>query len=160
MKKEFIDSKKTPCAKCGEPRKHVIDFHHKNPDSKSFTIGRFKKSSFEKIENEINKCVCLCANCHREFHFLNQEKGISLEEYLGTKIDIEDVLSDEELNKVEGKIKSHRMSMNIRMSYLEALKNKTLDDVFEEELRELENEFKQYESKQQIKTYVNHLNNH
>ena len=23
----------------------------------------------EKIKKEVSKCVCLCANCHREFHY-------------------------------------------------------------------------------------------
>lgn len=44
-KRNFIDSQRTSCAKCGETRAHVLDFHHKNPDEKDFTIGRLKKGS-------------------------------------------------------------------------------------------------------------------
>ena len=39
-------------------------------------------SSLQDALVEINKCIPLCANCHREFHYLNRETGITLEEYL------------------------------------------------------------------------------
>ncbi len=81
-KQAFIDSKKTPCAKCGEERIRCLSFHHVNPVQKEFTIGTLRKSSLDKIEQEINKCVCLCLNCHHEFHYLNDTQGITLEEYL------------------------------------------------------------------------------
>ena len=81
-KKEYIDIQKAQCAKCGESRVHVLDFHHKNPNEKEFTIGRIKKGSLNVIQKEIDKCICLCANCHRDFHFLEKTTHISLEEYL------------------------------------------------------------------------------
>ena len=81
-KQAFIDSKKEPCVKCGETRIRCLSFHHKNPLEKEFTIGQLRKSNLDKIEREINKCVCLCLNCHHEFHHLNDSCGITLEEYL------------------------------------------------------------------------------
>ena len=82
LKQEFIDSHKTPCAKCGEKRIRCISFHHKDPDKKDFTIGRIGKSSLDVIKREISKCVCLCLNCHYEFHYLNNLTGVSFDEYL------------------------------------------------------------------------------
>lgn len=89
-KKRKIDTYKTPCAKCGERRLYVIDFHHIDPSTKSFTIGDSYRGSNDKIEAEIKKCVCLCSNCHREFHYLYgivPKNPISeLEEYLELKL--------------------------------------------------------------------------
>lgn len=82
QKQAFIDSRKTPCLKCGESRIRCLSFHHINPKEKEFTIGEIRKSSLNKIEQEINKCICLCLNCHHEFHYLNDTTNISLDEYL------------------------------------------------------------------------------
>ena len=81
-KKEFTESLKECCIKCGEERPYVLDFHHKDKNEKEFTIGKMKKGSLELLKNEIKKCVVLCANCHREFHYLAREKNITLEQYL------------------------------------------------------------------------------
>lgn len=72
------------CAKCGEDRSYLLDFHHIDPSIKDNTVARLTSSSstHEKILREIDKCVVLCANCHREFHYLEKEKNITIEEYL------------------------------------------------------------------------------
>lgn len=81
-KKAFINSQRTPCAKCGDDRIYVLDFHHINETQKDFTIGQLKKGSKEILQKEIDKCISLCANCHREFHYLNSLNGLLLEDYL------------------------------------------------------------------------------
>lgn len=58
------------CEKCGyNENLSVIEFHHKN-DNKSFPLDsrRLSNTSWDRILNEFEKCVCLCANCHRETH--------------------------------------------------------------------------------------------
>ncbi len=54
-----------PCTSCGESDPRVLEFHHLgNKDSKvSRLIGR--GASFDALKAEIEKCVVLCANCHR-----------------------------------------------------------------------------------------------
>lgn len=88
-KKRKVDTYKTPCAKCGESRLYVIDFHHIDPSTKSFTIGDLYRGNDKKIAAEVSKCVCLCSNCHREFHYLYgivpQDPVNELEKYLGVK---------------------------------------------------------------------------
>ena len=72
------------CAKCGEERSYLLDFHHIDPSVKDDTIARLTSSSSNKqrIQDEIDKCIVLCANCHREFHYLENNDGITIEEYL------------------------------------------------------------------------------
>ena len=85
---ELYGEIKTPCVKCGENRLVVIEFHHIDPSQKSFTISQ--QRNIEAAKEEAKKCVCLCANCHKEFHFLygKQPKAPveSLEEYLGRRL--------------------------------------------------------------------------
>ena len=81
-KQEFVNAQKKECVKCGDKREYVLDFHHKDPNEKEFTIGRTGTRMTMALQNEIDKCVVLCANCHREFHYLEKQKKISLEEFL------------------------------------------------------------------------------
>ena len=81
-KRNFIDKQRTQCQKCGDTRSYVLDFHHMDMNEKDFTIGKLKKRSQEIIQQEIDKCICLCANCHREFHYLEKSNSITLDQYL------------------------------------------------------------------------------
>jgi hypothetical protein len=59
------------CEECGYNKNlAAIDFHHVDPSNKSFQIDLrvFANSSLERILKEIEKCVMICANCHREHH--------------------------------------------------------------------------------------------
>ena len=46
----------------------ALDFHHVNPDEKSFSVSRSVTLSISRIRQEIAKCCVLCSNHHREFH--------------------------------------------------------------------------------------------
>jgi hypothetical protein len=82
-----IESLKEPCRKCGEDRLYLIQFHHVNPKDKKFQISLCGSRSEATIRKEISKCVCLCSNCHDEFHHFygkNPKNPVeSLMEYLG-----------------------------------------------------------------------------
>mgnify|MGYP003536459623 CR=1 FL=1 len=82
-----IHTLKQSCVKCGENRAYVIDFHHINPSEKEFEPSQIINASSSKLMNELAKCVCLCRNCHAEFHWIYGNKPTSpvesLEEYLG-----------------------------------------------------------------------------
>ncbi len=80
-KRAFVDAQRTKCAKCGDTRSYVLDFHHKDPKEKSFTIGALSKGSEKALQEEIDKCICLCSNCHREFHHF-EKMGLTLDEYI------------------------------------------------------------------------------
>jgi hypothetical protein len=56
------------CVICGYS-KHpgILDFHHIDPQLKSFGISSVGFSrSWASIENEVQKCILVCSNCHRE----------------------------------------------------------------------------------------------
>ena len=71
-RKWLIDLKSTlKCEKCGYDKSPAaLDFHHNDPNTKSFSINHVgcNGKSKEEIEIEINKCVVWCSNCHREHH--------------------------------------------------------------------------------------------
>ena len=66
------------CQECGYNKNiAVLEFHHINPDEKDFSISdRNIKLDWEKIKKELDKCVLVCSNCHREIHagYLEQQK--------------------------------------------------------------------------------------
>ena len=64
---EYLGGK---CNMCGYKKSsHALSFHHIDPKTKSFGISmRGMTRSWKKIEEELQKCVLLCANCHCEIH--------------------------------------------------------------------------------------------
>ena len=86
-----LDDYKTPCVKCGESRPWVIAFHHVNPSEKSFNFAEsFRDVSEKRLADEVDKCVCLCHNCHFDFHHkygnLPERPIDALKEYLGENV--------------------------------------------------------------------------
>ena len=73
------------CIKCGENRLYVLDFHHLDPSQKtldlSTLIGHVGNNN-PLIKEEADKCILLCANCHREFHYLEKKENISIKNYI------------------------------------------------------------------------------
>jgi len=58
------------CQRCGYDRCMVaLEFHHLTSAKKDFGISsKGYTRSWDKIRAELEKCVRLCANCHREVH--------------------------------------------------------------------------------------------
>jgi hypothetical protein len=57
------------CTICGYCRcLRSLQFHHLDPKEKEFTFGNKKWLRWEKMLEELNKCILLCANCHGEIH--------------------------------------------------------------------------------------------
>ena len=58
------------CQICGYDRCiEALEFHHLDPAQKDFGIShKGYTRSWEKVKEEVDKCILLCANCHREFH--------------------------------------------------------------------------------------------
>ena len=96
MKKKYREKKdalheykqELSCQKCGYNKcGAALEFHHLNSDKKDEKVSRLIANRYSldnpDIQNEIAKCIVLCANCHHELHFLlNNKKISSIEEFL------------------------------------------------------------------------------
>lgn len=69
-KQRAVDYKGGKCAHCGYNKcNDAFDFHHKDPAKKDFGIAASGHCrSWQEIQNELDKCILLCSNCHRELH--------------------------------------------------------------------------------------------
>lgn len=59
------------CSICGYCKcNDVMEFHHLDPSTKETSWGQIRGSikSWESIVEEMQKCVMLCSNCHKEVH--------------------------------------------------------------------------------------------
>lgn len=56
------------CALCDEDNSACLDFHHLDPTTKEFGIGGRLHVSWERVLLEVQKCICICSNCHRKLH--------------------------------------------------------------------------------------------
>ena len=70
-KKQLIEIAGGECCDCGYKKNiSALEFHHVNPQEKSFGIDLRKCScaKWDRLVEEVKKCVLICANCHRERH--------------------------------------------------------------------------------------------
>ena len=74
-KRELIIRKGSKCHLCGTlyngKNGAIFDFHHLNPEEKDFNIStRLRYNSYipQEIYDEIDKCILVCSNCHRQIH--------------------------------------------------------------------------------------------
>ena len=67
--KEFQEFKKTlKCSICGyDKNPKAIDLHHVDP-SKKYKLTSRLIGCTNKLKEELEKCVPICSNCHREIH--------------------------------------------------------------------------------------------
>lgn len=57
------------CVFCGYNNcMRSLAFHHINPSQKSFQIGAAYNFSWDRMKNELDKCILVCNNCHGEIH--------------------------------------------------------------------------------------------
>lgn len=65
-KQKAVDYKGGRCVSCGYNNcLSALEFHHINPGEKELYNSHW---TFERNKKELDKCILLCANCHREKH--------------------------------------------------------------------------------------------
>lgn len=63
----YASVRKDVCIVCGEREKICLDWHHLR--DKDLEIAKIcTKGSLIRLKKELQKCVVLCANCHRKLH--------------------------------------------------------------------------------------------
>lgn len=54
----------------------ALEFHHKNNKQKNFGISKSGCTrSWEKIQKELDLCILVCSNCHKEIHWKTVKAG-------------------------------------------------------------------------------------
>lgn len=84
--------KNNVCEICGLKRNtiddlEIFDFHHTDQSNKSFDLSdKMHSRKWTEIKNELDKCMMLCANCHRKQHlYIRNETVVKFAENLITK---------------------------------------------------------------------------
>ncbi len=77
-KEEAILSKGGRCEICGfkynGKNAACFDFHHINPNEKRCNPSTALRLSKERRDEELSKCLLVCANCHRLIHNSRHDK--------------------------------------------------------------------------------------
>jgi hypothetical protein len=70
FKSQMIEYKGGCCVRCGYKKyQGALEFHHLEPSEKDFNPSHMRKYSFdERVKKELDKCILVCSNCHREIH--------------------------------------------------------------------------------------------
>lgn len=101
LKEKLVAYKGGKCEICGYDKCIIaLDFHHLDPNEKDFNIGGGAAISFEKCKKEVDKCILVCSNCHREIHY---------EEYLKKQKELE-----EKEKSIYIDIMNHRDDYNLK----------------------------------------------
>ncbi|HSD17513.1 MAG TPA: hypothetical protein VLC71_09705 [Thermomonas sp.] len=69
------------CNRCGYARNlAALAWHHLDPALKTFNLDvrSLSNRNREAIDDELRKCILLCANCHAETHFPELDMGSAL----------------------------------------------------------------------------------
>lgn len=70
---EYLGGK---CKICGYNKcLSALELHHLDPTQKDPNYHLFKVIFNNRLKKELDKCILLCANCHKELHYNNNTFG-------------------------------------------------------------------------------------
>lgn len=77
LKLMALEYKGDICSKCGYNKcNSALEFHHLDPNEKEFSLGeKGHTMSWNKLKIELDKCILVCSNCHREIHSTEFSSG-------------------------------------------------------------------------------------
>lgn len=156
LKHELILYKGGKCEICGYNKcDAALEFHHKNPDEKEFGIAyKGYTKSLEECKKEVDKCILVCANCHREIHEEERDK-----DFLKTKTQLRPIKKIDKIDKDlvfslinEGKTQPEISKIiNVSIGTLKRFVSQNNIDMRKKNLNKDKKPFPSYE---EIKTHV------
>ena len=75
---ELFEYKGGACEHCSSRELDYLamyEYHHVDPTTKLYTVGLIMKGPMDRLYAEVDKCLLLCANCHRKEH-VNLNKAL------------------------------------------------------------------------------------
>ncbi len=70
LKVKAVKYKGGACARCGYNKSvRALDFHHLDGKLKIFNISQCNTATWKTVQAELDKCILLCGNCHREIEY-------------------------------------------------------------------------------------------
>ena len=71
IKIDLVEYKGGKCEMCGYNKCiAALDFHHKDYREKDFNLSKNGNTyGLERAKKEVDKCILICSNCHRELHY-------------------------------------------------------------------------------------------
>ena len=76
VKEQAVEYKGSKCEICGYNKCiDALEFHHLDPSQKDFGISQKGYTrSWENVKKELDKCIMVCSNCHKEIHSKEHEE--------------------------------------------------------------------------------------
>lgn len=69
LKLRMVEAFGSKCGVCSYNKcVHALEFHHLDPSQKEFGFAKRWSRAWAKLVVELQKCVLLCSNCHKEYH--------------------------------------------------------------------------------------------
>ena len=69
-KLKYIEYKGGKCEICGYSKLiQALEFHHLIKKDKLFVISGNHTRKWDSVKKELDKCILVCANCHREIEY-------------------------------------------------------------------------------------------
>lgn len=70
LKQASVEYKGGRCVRCGYNRSlAALEFHHLDPSEKDINISKKRFLDLERLKPELDKCILVCSNCHKEIHY-------------------------------------------------------------------------------------------
>lgn len=62
-----VEYKGGMCESCGYNKSmRALTFHHRERETKQYEITAIKDHNWDKVKQELDKCMLICFNCHME----------------------------------------------------------------------------------------------